>query len=142
MSQYGILGSQGAQLTLESIGVIFIVGANIFKESLCSPLLEKPHQRRPQCLTSICGYLCDRCASPTTLLDVTPGNLFEFEISCDISRDEDVGELAIGHQELRHQINIPVIHTAVLFPRFFTLVVIAVLLEKLNKGQTMNWSGA
>jgi hypothetical protein len=55
--------------------------------------------------------------------------LLELEVAGDVSGDEDVGELARRHEELGHQIDVPVIQAAVLFPGLGALGIIAILLE-------------
>lgn len=65
------------------------------------------------------------------MLYITSSDLFEFEISGDIGRDENVGKLAISHQELGHEIDGPVIEATIFLPRFLTFAVVAILLEEL-----------
>jgi hypothetical protein len=52
------------------------------------------------------------------LLYVASGNLLELEVLCDVGRDEDVGELAVGHEELWYEVDVPVVHASVLLPWF------------------------
>jgi hypothetical protein len=65
-------------------------------------------------------------------LDEAACDLSELEVSCDVGGDENVGQLAVGHQKLGNQVDVPVIDTAVLLPWLFALLVVAVLLEQLN----------
>jgi hypothetical protein len=65
------------------------------------------------------------------LLHVAAGYLFEFKIPGDIGRYQDVRELARGHEELGDQVDVPVVETTILLPRFRALCVVAILLEKL-----------
>jgi hypothetical protein len=64
------------------------------------------------------------------LLHIAACNLLELEVSCDVCGDEDVGELAVAHQELRDEVDVPVVDAAVLLPRLGALLVVAVSLEQ------------
>lgn len=70
---------------------------------------------------------------------VTSSDLLEFQISCYVGGNEDVGELAIGHEELGHKVNVPVIDAAVFLPWFGACRVVAVLLEKLLLVSMVSW---
>ena len=58
-------------------------------------------------------------------------NLLELEVSGDVGGDEDVGQLARGHEELGDEVDVPVVETAIFLPRLLALVVVAVFLEEL-----------
>jgi hypothetical protein len=64
-------------------------------------------------------------------LNIAACHLPKLEVSCDIGRDEDVGQLSTGHKELRYEIDIPVVDASILLPWLFVLVVLSVLLEEL-----------
>jgi hypothetical protein len=96
--------------------VILLESPNPLQKFLSPPLLEKTHQRTPQRLARITWNLGDRRLGVLALLGVAARNLLEFEISRDVGRDEDIGELAIGHEQLRHEVDVPVIGAAVGFP--------------------------
>lgn len=59
-------------------------------------------------------------------------NLSELQVACNVGRDENVGELAVGHEELRYKIDVPVVRSAVLLPWLFALTVVAIFLEQLR----------
>lgn len=107
------------------------------QEALSSPLLEQAHQRTPQCLGSIGRHLCHRRASAITNLDIAAGNLLELEIPGDIGGNEDVGELAIGHEQLWHEVDVPVICPAVFLPWLSALFDLAVVLEELRENVSL-----
>jgi hypothetical protein len=69
-------------------------------------------------------------------LDKTACDLLEFEISCDVGRYEDVGELAVGHEEFRDEVDIPVVYPPVLLPWLLAFVVGAIFFEELYASQT------
>ena len=62
---------------------------------------------------------------------IAASNLLEFKIPRDVGRDEDVREFAVGHEELGNQIDVPVVHTAVLLPWLGACLEVAVSLEEL-----------
>ena len=59
-------------------------------------------------------------------------NLLELEVSGDVGGDEDVGQLARGHEELGDEVDVPVVETAIFLPRLLALVEVAILLEELR----------
>jgi hypothetical protein len=63
-------------------------------------------------------------------LHIASSNLLELQVSCNIGGDKDVGELAVAHQELRDEVDVPVVDAAVLLPRLGALLVVAVSLEQ------------
>ena len=77
-------------------------------------------------------HLCYRSLGTLSLLNETPGNLTEFEIACDVGGDEDVGELAVCHDQFGNEVDVPIVGTAILFPWLGTFGVVAVLLEELD----------
>ena len=68
------------------------------------------------------------------MLDEAAGDLPEFQVAGDVGRDQDVGQLAGGHEELGDQVDVPVVGTAVLLPGLFTGVEVAIFLEQLYEG--------
>lgn len=106
--------------------------ANPLNETLHSALLEDAHQGRAQSLSGIRGNLGNGCLGTRTLLDEAAGNLLELEVSGDIGGDEDVGELARGHEKLGYEIDVPVVESAILLPWLLALLVVAVFLEELD----------
>lgn len=116
-----------------SWGIGFIECANPFNERLHSSLLEYTHQRGSQSFTSSRRNLCNSSFGPTSLLNITSCYLLEFEISCDVCRNENVRKLSAGHEKLGYEIDVPVIYTPVLLPWFFAFIIIAVFLEELGK---------
>lgn len=119
------------QLTLVGGGVLLLVGTNPLEEATRTPLLEETHQRRAQSLASVRGDLGNGGLGALALLDEAASNLLELEVSGNIGRDEDVGELAVRHEQLGHKVDVPVVDAAVLLPRLLALGVVAVLLEHL-----------
>lgn len=109
-----------------------VEGSNPLNEPLHSPLLKQTHQRRSQSLSRIRGNLCNSRPRPGALLDVAARHLSKLQVSCDIGRDENVGQLAAGHEEFGNEINVPVVDSAVLLPWLLALVVVSVLLEELD----------
>lgn len=75
---------------------------NPFQELLGSPLLEQAHQWRTQRFSGSRRDLGYRRSRPGALLDKAASDLLEFEVSGDIGGNEDVGELAIGHEKFGH----------------------------------------
>lgn len=56
--------------------------------------------------------------------------MLELEISRDVGGDENVGEFAVCHQQLGHQVDVPIVDTAVLLPWFCACGEVAILLEE------------
>ena len=121
--------------TLVSGGVFGVKGSNPLDEGLHATLLEDAHQRGLESLAGIRWDLGDGGLGSGSLLDVAASNLLEFEVSGHIGGNEDVGELARGHEELGDEIDVPVVDTAVLLPRLFASLVVAILLEELCIGE-------
>ena len=46
----------------------------------------------------------------------TACDLFEFEVSGHIGRDENVGEFTVGHEEFGDEVDVPIIDSAVFLP--------------------------
>jgi hypothetical protein len=65
------------------------------------------------------------------LLYIAACNLFEFEVSGNIGRDEDICQFAGRHEKFWYEIDIPVVNTAIFLPWFLPLIVVSVLLEEL-----------
>lgn len=112
-------------------GILCVECANPFDESLHSPLLKYAHQRRPQGFTSIGRDLGHGGSWTCALLHVATRNLFEFEVASDVRGNEDIGQLSAGHEELWYEINVPIVDSPILLPRFLALVVVPILLEEL-----------
>lgn len=112
-------------------GILGIESSNPLNEGLHPALLEDTHQRGLEGFASIGWDLGDGGLGTGTLLDVAASNLLELEVTSDVGRHEDVGQLARGHEELGDQINVPVVHTAVLLPGLLAGLVVAILLEEL-----------
>jgi hypothetical protein len=110
--------------------ICLIKVANPLQEVLRASLLEQAHERRFEGLACVRGHLCDRRLSTVSLLDIAASDLLELQVSCDIGGDQDVGELAVAHQELRDKVDVPVVYPAVLLPRLSALLVVAISLEQ------------
>ena len=104
---------------------------NPLDEALHPPLLKDAHQRRSKRLARIRRNLCNSGFWTTALLDITSCHLSELEVSCYVGRDEDVGQLAAGHEEFRNEVDIPVVDSSILLPWLLPLVVVPVFLEEL-----------
>lgn len=116
--------------TVVCAGVALIEATNPLQEVLCAPLLKQAHQGALKSLAGIRGHLRNCGLGSVSLLYVATGDLLEFQVSCDIGGDQDVGELAVAHQELRDEVDVPVVDPAVLLPWLGTFLVVAVSLEK------------
>jgi len=112
-------------------GVLGVESANPLNEGLHASLLEDTHEGRSQSLGGIRGHLGDGSLVGGTLLDVAASDLLELEISCDIGRDENVGQLARGHEELGNEIDVPVVEATILLPGLLAFAEVSVLLEEL-----------
>jgi hypothetical protein len=107
-----------------------IEASNELQEVLCASLLEEAHERALQGLGCIRGHLRDGSLGPVALLHIAACNLLELEVSCDVGGDEDVGELAVAHQELGDEVDVPVVDAAVLLPWLSAFLVVAISLEQ------------
>jgi hypothetical protein len=112
-------------------GVLGIESANPLNEGLHASLLEDTHERRSQSLGGIRGHLGNGSLVGGTLLDVAASNLLKLEVSCDIGRDENVGQFARGHEELGNKVDVPVVEATILFPGLLAFAEVTVLLKKL-----------
>jgi hypothetical protein len=112
-------------------GVLGVESANPLNEGLHASLLEDTHEGRSQSLGGIRGHLGDGSLVGGTLLDVAASDLLELEISCDIGRDENVGQFAGGHEELRDKVDVPVVEATILLPGLLAFAEVSVLLEEL-----------
>lgn len=117
-------------LTLVGGGVLGVEGANPLDEGLHATLLKDTHEGRLESLASIRGDLGDGGLGGSALLNVAAGNLLELEVAGDVGGDENVGQLARGHEQLGNKVNVPVVETAILLPGLARGV--AVLLEELD----------
>jgi hypothetical protein len=82
---------------------IFILPAlQELEELLCASFLEKPHQRTLDGLHLGTGHLGDLSIP----IDITSGDLLEFQISSDIGVDQNLGEFPRGDDEFGNQINV------------------------------------
>jgi hypothetical protein len=127
---------EGAQrelvLTLVCGRVLDIEAANPLDEALHAALLEDAHEGRLESLAGIGWDLGDSSLGPIALLHVAPCNLLELEVSSDVGGHEDVGQLAGGHEQLRDQVDVPVVGASVFLPWLVALAVVAILLEELG----------
>lgn len=112
-------------------GVLGVESANPLNEGLHASLLEDTHERRSQSLGGIRGHLGDGSLVGGTLLDVAASDLLELEVPCDIGRNENVGQLAGGHEELGDKVDVPVVEAAILLPGILAFAEVSVLLEEL-----------
>lgn len=119
-------------LTLVCSSVLDVECANPFDEALHPALLEHAHEGRLQGLCGIRGDLGDGGLGAGTLLHEAACDLLELEVSGDIGGDEDVGQLARGHEELGDQVDVPVVGAAVFLPWLVARAVVSVLLEELE----------
>jgi hypothetical protein len=114
-------------------GVLLVEFSNPLQEFLSPTLLEQTHQRRTQSLAGIRRHLGNGRLGTLALLHIAARNLLELEISCHIGGDQDVCQLAVGHEELGDQVDVPVVDSSVLLPGFLASGDVAVLLEELQK---------
>lgn len=114
--------------------VLLLKLANPFEELLGPSLLEKTHQRGAESLAGIRGHLGHGRLGAFALLDIAAGDLLELQVSRHVGGNQDVCQLAVGHQELRDQVNVPVIDPSVFLPRLLAGADVAVLLEQLQDG--------
>lgn len=112
-------------------GILDVECANPLDEALHPALLEHAHEGRLQGLGGIRWDLGDSGLGAGTLLHEAACNLLELEVPGDIGGDEDVGQLARGHEELGNQVDVPVVGAAVFLPWLVARAVVAVLLEEL-----------
>jgi hypothetical protein len=117
--------------TLVCGGVLGVEAANPLDKGLHASLLEESHKGRSESLSGIGGNLGNSGLVGGTLLDVAASDLLELKVSCNIGRDENVGQLAGGHKELGDEIDVPVVEAAILLPGLLTLTEVSVLLEEL-----------
>lgn len=139
---FGVLSAQATQrkmserpLTLVCGGILGVKLSNPLNKVLHATLLEDPHKRRPESLCSIGWNLGDGGLGSSTLLYVAACYLLELEISGNIGGDENVGKFAGGHEKLGHQVDVPVVQSAVLLPWARALGVVSILLEQLGRRQ-------
>ena len=118
-------------LTLVRRRIIDVESANPLDEALHPALLEDAHEGRLQGLGGIGRDLGDGSLGAGSLLHEAPRNLLELEVSGDIGGDEDVGQLAGGHEELGDQVDVPVVGAAVFLP-WLGFAAVAKLLEELQ----------
>lgn len=104
---------------------------------LHAALLKDAHKGRPKSLGGIGGDLGDGGLGSSTLLHEAARDLLELEISGNVGGNEDIGKLAGGHEELGHQVDVPVVQPAILFPWLGVLGIVAILLEELERRQKL-----
>ena len=119
-------------LTLVGRRVLDIKCPDPLDETLHAALLKDAHQGRPQGLAGVGRDLGDGGLGARSLLDEATSDLLELEIAGDISRNEDVGKLARRHEELGHQVDVPVVQATVILPWLGVLGIVAILLEELR----------
>ena len=117
--------------TLVRRGILGVEGSNPLDEGLHPALLEDAHEGRLESLASIRGDLSNGSLGARALLNVAAGDLLELEVTGDIGGDEDIGQLARGHEELGNEVDVPVVDSAVLLPGLLASLVVAILLEEL-----------
>lgn len=113
--------------------VLLLEVTNPLKELLGTSLLEHAHQRGAQSFTGIGGHLGYGRLRALALLDVAASNLLELEVPSDVGGHQNVGQLSVRHEELRDQVDIPVIDPSIFLPRFLAGANVAVFLEQLQK---------
>ena len=112
--------------------IILLESSNPLEELLRPAFLKQTHQRRPKRLARVGRYLRHRGFRPVSLLDVAACHLLELQISGDVGGHEDVGELAVGHEEFRHEVDVPIVGSTVLLPWLRPFLIVAVLFEELR----------
>jgi hypothetical protein len=117
--------------TLVCAGILGVETANPLDERLHASLLKESHKGGSQSLSGIRRNLGDGGLVGGTLLDVAASDLLELEISCDIGRDENVGQFAGGHEELGDKVDVPVVEATILLPGLLAFAEVSVLLEEL-----------
>ena len=110
--------------------VALVEVAHPLQEVLRPSLFKQAHERRLKRLSCVRGYLGDGCLGSVSLLHIAASDLLELQVSCHVGGDENVGELAIAHQELGYKVDVPVVHPAVLLPWLGAFLVVAILLEQ------------
>jgi hypothetical protein len=123
----------GRQRTVVGRGVVLFEGADPLEELLCAPLLKQAHQRAPQRLGGIARDLGHGRTDTSALLDIAAGYLAELEIASHVGRHEDVCKLAVGHDELGDEVDVPIVGAAVLLPWLGAGGEVAVFFEKLSR---------
>lgn len=111
--------------------ILILEAADKLEELLRPALLEYTHERASQCLSRSIRYFRHCSPRSAALLNVAACNLLELQVSCHIGRDEDVCEFAVRHEELRDEIDVPVVGAAILLPWLLAFCVVAIFLEKL-----------
>ena len=119
-------------------GVIFLELANPFEELLGPSLLKETHQRRAQGFGSIRGHLGHGRLGTLALLDIAASDLLELQVSRHVGGNQNVCQLAVGHQQLRDQVNVPVVGPPVFLPGLVAGGNIAVLLKQLRGRSAVN----
>lgn len=110
--------------------VLGVKCSNPFDEGLHAALLKEAHEGRLEGLAGIRRNLGDSGLGGGALLDKASSDLLELEVTGDVGRDKNVGQLARGHEQLGDQVDVPVVEAAILLPGLVTGGV-AVLLEEL-----------
>ena len=118
-------------ITLVRGRVFAVEGANPLDKRLHTAFLEDTHKRRLESLTGIRRHLGNGGLGPGALLDVAAGDLLELKVSGNVGGDEDVGELARGHEELGDEVDVPFVKPAVRLPRLLAFAVVSILFEEL-----------
>lgn len=127
-TQFGLQPTM-IRLTLMCSGVFDIEGADPFYEALHSSLFEDAHEGGTQGLSSVGGNLGNGSLGFSTLLNETASDLLELEIAGNVGGNENVGQLAGGHEELRDQVDVPVVGSTIFLPRLLAFCEVAILLE-------------
>jgi hypothetical protein len=112
-------------------GILVFEVAHELEELFGPSLLKDAHEGTTQCFSWSIWYLCHCSLRPAALLDVAASYLLELKVSCNVGGNEDIGKFSIRHEELRHEVDVPVVGAAILLPWFLALRVVAIFLEEL-----------
>src|SRR2546423_1530065 len=110
--------------TLVSRWVILLVRSHPVQEVSGATFLKQTHEGRTKSLPSIRRDLGHGGFWSVALLDVAASYLLELQVSRHIRRHQDVGELAIGHQKLWNEVDIPIVGASVVLPWLLTLLIV------------------
>lgn len=113
--------------------VLLVEFADPLQELLSTTLLKQTHERRAQSLAGVRRHLGHGRLGTLALLDIAARNLLELEVSRHIGGDQNVCQLAVRHQQLGDQVDVPVVDSSILLPGFLASGDVAVLLEELQK---------
>ena len=132
MSARTCIESEGSH-TAMSRRIVLVEVAGPLEELLHPPLLEKSHQGRLESLLGVRGHLRHGSLRSATLLHIASCYLLEVEISGDVGGDENVGQFTVGHQELGHEVDVPVVGSSIFLPGLLAGLEIAIFPEELRE---------